>query len=146
QGDNMLGHLTVDWERAPDLATGTAATWTVRDAAHTALVEDVPLGSSRTLPALDTDDDGRSDTFTPEITATFDRYMPDRFAADAPGEVAARGTIAADLGQVRSGGGLAARGRHVAAAPWRSAQRPERPWGSRAPPAPCGAIPSPSPG
>src|SRR5690606_41765637 len=134
QGDNMLGHLTVDWERAPDLATGTAATWTVRDAAHTALVEDVPLGSSRTLPALDTDDDGRSDTFTLEVTVTFDREMPDRFAAGAPVQVADLGTIASVLDQVRGGEGGCSCGRPGAASPYPSPHPAESARGAPAPP------------
>ncbi|HLT83411.1 MAG TPA: alternate-type signal peptide domain-containing protein [Phototrophicaceae bacterium] len=106
QGDNMLGRITVDWEQPPALAVGVSATYSVRDSADALVVEDVALGDAGTLAPLDTDDDGRSDTFTLEVTIAFDREMDDRFAADAAAQVADLGTVVIDLDQVRAGEGF----------------------------------------
>jgi len=104
-GDNMLGRLTVAWAQPPALPAGAAATYAVRDGADDVVVSDVPLGTSATLPDLDTDDDGRTDTFTLEVTLGF-ADTADRFGPDAAPQVADLGAVVLRLEQARTGEGF----------------------------------------
>lgn len=103
RGDNMLGLLTVDWDRAPVLPAGASATYTVRDDSGGAVVHDVPLGESATLDALDSDDDGRTDVFTLEVTIGLSAAMTDRVGPAATPQVTDIGPLVLTLDQVRPG-------------------------------------------
>src|SRR5690606_11279167 len=104
-GDNKHGRLTVLCEQPPALPAGAAATYAVRDGADDVVVSDVPLGTSATLPDLGTDDDGRADTFTLEVTLGF-ADAADRFGPDAAPQVADLGSVVLTLEQARTGEGF----------------------------------------
>ncbi len=104
-GATMRGLLGVTWEQPPALPPGAVATYTVRDAADTAVVADVPLGTAATLPALDTDSGGRSDDFTLEVTIGLPDTV-DRFGPDAAPQVADLGAVVLRLEQARTGQGF----------------------------------------
>ncbi len=106
RGDNMLGALTVDWDEAPQLAAGTTATYSVRDASGRTVLHDVPLGDTATIEGLDTDDAGRTDVLTLEVAIEFTSAMDDRVGPDAAAQVTDLGTIVVDLDQVRTGEGF----------------------------------------
>ena len=106
QGDNLTGVLGVDWEETPSLPAGVSATYAVRDAGGAALATDVPVGTRAALDRLDADDDGRSDTFTIEVTIALAPDMDDRVGADAAPQVAELGDIVLTLDQTRSGEGF----------------------------------------
>lgn len=105
RGANMSGVLRVARDGGPQLPAGVFATYTVRDAADVAVVEDVPLGTPATLPALDTDDDGRSDTFVLEVAIDLTRATADRVGPTAATQVADIGALVLTLDQVRNGEG-----------------------------------------
>lgn len=105
-GDNLSGLLAVGWDDAPSLPAGASATYAVRDADDVAIVAGVPVGTAAPLERLDTDDDGRSDVFTLEVTIELAADMADRTGAGAAPQVADLGDVVLTLDQTRTGQGF----------------------------------------
>ncbi|WP_152187677.1 hypothetical protein [Georgenia satyanarayanai] len=100
EGDNMLGRLSVGWEREPALPDGVTATYSVLDAAGDHLVIGAPLGEER-LVTLD-----GGGALTLEVAVALGEGTSDRVGADAAPQLADLGTVVVDLDQVRTGEGF----------------------------------------
>jgi len=101
EGDNMLGRLSVGWERVPALPDGVTATYSVLDAAGDPLVAGAPLGAERMVTL-----DGAR-VLTVEVAIALGEGTSDRVGADAAPQLADLGTVVVDLEQVRTGEGFA---------------------------------------
>lgn len=114
RGDNMLGRVRVSWQGDAALPAGVTATYTVlsgttelelRDAGGS-VVTDPALGTLVVLPALDADDEGRTDTLTVRVDLAFTDETAHRVGAGSAQVLADLGTIVIDLDQVRTGEGF----------------------------------------
>ncbi|UFU03295.1 hypothetical protein LQF12_01390 [Ruania suaedae] len=107
QGENMLGELSVGWDQAADLPAGVSGEYLLLDGDDAPLMTaPAPLGTATTIAdALDTDDAGRTDTFTLQVeldTAGLD----DRFGPGSTQVLTDLGQITVALDQVRTGEGF----------------------------------------